>query len=210
MSGPPGPVPPRPPEPPTRPLTAPAVPQEALPAQPPPPVVAVGPPWWEDTWATVLVGVIGLIVGGLLGALIAGSGGTNRTVTEAQQANAQTVTSTVTNTTTAPSKVVVHTRTVTVTSEAKTPPPAPAEGAGEGGARSYTGSGAKSLGALNVERESILEWTNDGSTFSVATGEGTPVNSQAHSGSIALQPGSYSKLEVTSDGNWTIKIRPKR
>ena len=71
---------------------------------------------------------------------------------------------------------------MTVTAESQTTPTstASAESGGEG--QSYNGNGGKSLGTITVDKESTLEWTNDGSVFQIYTSEGVPVNSQAHSG----------------------------
>ena len=173
------------------------------------------PPWWQDAWGTVLVGVLALIIGGLIGVAVGRSGnGAGRTVTEKQQAEAQTVTHANTRTVLAPPRVIVHTHTVTVTNQVSTPAPASsAQGAENPGGRpeeqTYRGSGSKNLGGVNVQRESTLEWTNDGASFSIVTNEGTLVNSSTHSGTTVLQQGMYNKFEVNANGNWTLKIVPK-
>jgi len=81
------------------------------------------------------------------------------------------------------------------------------EASGEG--QSYSGNGGKSLGTITVEKESTLEWTNDGSVFQIFTSQGVPVNSQAHSGTTVLEAGTYHQFQINGDGNWTIKIVPK-
>ena len=77
------------------------------------------------------------------------------------------------------------------------------------GVQSFSGNGGKSLGTIAVEKESTLEWTNDGSVFQIYTSEGVPVNSQAHSGTTVLEAGTYKSFQVNAIGNWTIKILPK-
>lgn len=189
MSTPEPPIPPTPPAPPT----------EVL-GTPPPSRL----PWWQRRWGAITIGIVGLFVGAGIGGA---AGGNTKTVTETQQASAQAATTTV------QPRVVVHTHTVTVTAESHTTPPATpaspasAEGGGEG--QSYSGNGGKSLGTIAVEKESTLEWTNDGSVFQIYTSEGVPVNSQAHSGTTVLEAGTYKSFQVNAVGNWTIKIVPK-
>jgi hypothetical protein len=180
------PKPPTPPASPTEGLGAPASPKS---------------PWWQRGWGVATIGVVGLIVGAGIGAA---AGGNSKTVTETQRASARTVTNTVT---TGRPRVVVHTHTITVTTESKTP--APSEEGSGGGVQSFSGNGGKNLGSIKVEKESTLEWTNDGAIFQIFTNEGVPVNSQAHSGTTVLEPNTYSKFQVNAEGNWTIKIVPK-
>ena len=160
-------------------------------------------PWWQRRWGAVTIGILGLLVGTGVGEA---AGGNTKTVTEQQQASAQTVTNTVT---TVHPRVVVHTHTVTVTAESQTTPTSTVgtESGGEG--QSYNGNGGKSLGTITVDKESTLEWTNDGSVFQIYTSEGVPVNSQAHSGTTVLEAGTYKSFQVNAVGNWTIKIVPK-
>jgi hypothetical protein len=77
------------------------------------------------------------------------------------------------------------------------------------GGQSFNGNGGKNLGTITVEKESTLEWTNDGALFQIITSEELPVNSQAHSGSTVLEPGTYQHFQINAIGNWTIKILPK-
>jgi hypothetical protein len=113
-------------------------------------------------------------------------------------------------------RVVVHTHTVTVTTTSQTPAPSSggSEGSGEGSGgsgevQSYSGNGGKTIGTIKVEKESTLEWTNDGAYFGIYSSEGVPVNSSAHSGTTVLEAGTYKKFQVNAVGNWTIKIVPK-
>lgn len=180
------PEPPTPPAHPTEPLGMPTSPKVS---------------WWQRRWGAATIGVAGLIVGiGIGGA----AGGNNKTVTK--QANAQTVTKTVT---VGHPRVVVHTHTVTVTTASQAPPASPANSEGNGASQSYNGNGGKNLGTITVEKESTLEWTNDGSIFQIFTSENVPVNSQAHSGTTVLEAGTYKNFQVNADGNWTINIVPK-
>jgi hypothetical protein len=73
----------------------------------------------------------------------------------------------------------------------------------------FSGNGGKNLGAVQVEQEATLEWTNDGAYFGIYTDKSVPVNSYGHSGSTVLEAGSYSRFYVNALGNWTIKIVPK-
>jgi hypothetical protein len=78
---------------------------------------------------------------------------------------------------------------------------------GEG--KSFIGNRDQNLGPITVERESTIEWTNDGFFFGIYTNQGVPVNSHAHSGASVLAAGTYTKFLVNALGNWTIKIVPK-
>lgn len=185
------------PEPP-RPPTPPAPRTEVLGAPAPPKT-----PWWQRRWGAITIGIVGLLVGAGVG----GAAGSNtKTVTETQQASAQTVTKTVT---TVHPRVVVHTHTVTVTAESQAAPTSTASTESGVEGQSYNGNGGKSLGTITVDKESTLEWTNDGSVFQIYTSEGVPVNSQAHSGTTVLEAGAYKSFQVNAVGNWTIKIVPK-
>jgi hypothetical protein len=77
------------------------------------------------------------------------------------------------------------------------------------GGQSFSGNGGENLGTISVEKESTLEWTNDGALFQIITSEDLPVNSQAHSGTTVLEPGTYQHFQINAIGNWTIKIVPK-
>jgi len=183
---------------PPRPPTPPAPPTEVL-GTPVPPKA----PWWQRRWGAITIGIVGLLAGAAIGGA---AGGKDKTVTETQQASAQTVTNTVT---TVHPRVVVHTHTVTVTAESQTTPTSTASTESGGEGQSYNGNGGKSLGTITVDKESTLEWTNDGSVFQIYTSEGVPVNSQAHSGTTVLEAGAYKSFQVNAVGNWTIKIVPK-
>ena len=38
----------------------------------------------------------------------------------------------------------------------------------------------------------------------------TTINSQGHSGTSVVEPGTYTGVSVNADGNWTIKILPNK
>jgi hypothetical protein len=78
---------------------------------------------------------------------------------------------------------------------------------GEG--KSFIGNNNQNLGPITVEKESTIEWTNDGFFIGIYTNQGVPVNSYAHSGTSVLAPGTYTRFLVNALGNWTIKIVPK-
>jgi hypothetical protein len=159
-------------------------------------------PWWQHGWGATVIGVVGLLVGVGAGIGVSGSS-TTRTVTaegstttvEAASPPARTVT-----------HVVVHTHTVTQTQAAA---PTESSSGGPGEVQSFSGNGGKNLGTITVEKESTLEWTNDGLLFQVYTSEGVPVNSQAHRGSSVLEAGTYKNFQVNAVGSWTIRIAPK-
>jgi hypothetical protein len=139
---------------------------------------------------------VALIVGGCLGMLV-GCGST-RTITIAQvhtETDIQTVT-------------VPHIVTKTVTKTVTAPVAHIPVNSGSG-VQSFSGNGGKNLGTIRVEKESNIEWTDDGGYFSMYTSSGIPVNSQAHSGTSVLEAGNYSGVQINALGNWTIKIVPK-
>ena len=112
-------------------------------------------------------------------------------------------------------QVETHTQTITVPhivtrTIRATPTPAPIQDINSGSdIQSFSGNGGKNLGAITVNGESTLEWTNDGILFQIYTNENVPVNSQAHSGTSVLEAGKYSRFQVNAVGSWTIKIVPK-
>jgi hypothetical protein len=158
------------------------------------------PPWWQRDWGAGLIGLIALIAGAAIGIAVAGGGSKGKTVTE-RQPTTQTVIKPVTVTHT---RTVVHTHTVTVTTPAK----APSTGGG-GESQSFSGSGGKSIGTIAVARESTLEWTNNGELFDLHSEKRVLVNSEAHSGTTVLEPGTYTHVRVNAVGHWTFTIVPR-
>ena len=159
------------------------------------------PSWWRRNWKWFAGGVIGFIIGA-----VAGGGGNSSTTTSTKTvASVQTVTSTPG----ASVKTVTSTKTVT----AAAPPPAtsstPTASGGGASTQSFSGNGGKNLGTITVSKPSTLKWTNDGDLFQLSDADlSILVNSQAHSGDTAVDPGTYHKVEVNAIGNWTIKIVP--
>jgi hypothetical protein len=192
---------------PPRPPSPPAPPTEALGAPVQPPTTGK---WWQRAWGAAAIGTVGLLVGAGIGA--AGSSTTKTVTAEGRTTTVQGTPPPARTVTVA--HVVVHTHTVTQTQTAapaeQAAVPAESSGSGSSGeAQTFSGNGGKNLGTITVEKESTLEWTNDGSVFQLYTSESVPVNSQAHSGSSVLEPGSYKSFQVNAVGNWTIKIVPK-
>lgn len=75
---------------------------------------------------------------------------------------------------------------------------------------SFSGNGGENLPTIHVSQPSLLQWTNDGSLFSITSpSDEIFVNSQGSSGSSQVQPGTYTGVSVNADGNWTIKIVPE-
>jgi hypothetical protein len=75
--------------------------------------------------------------------------------------------------------------------------------------KSFIGNRTENLGPITIEKESTIEWTNDGFYFAIFTNEGVPVNSYAHGGTAVLKASTYTKFLVNALGRWTIKIVPK-
>ncbi len=78
---------------------------------------------------------------------------------------------------------------------------------------SFSGNGTKSLGTINVPTASTIEWTCSGcSAFGVSNNPSDSgaiiIDSNAASGSSAVDAGTYHDVQVIPDGNWTIKIVP--
>jgi hypothetical protein len=78
---------------------------------------------------------------------------------------------------------------------------------GEG--KSFIGNRDQNLAPITVDKESTIEWTNDGFFFAIFTNQGVAVNSRAHSGASVLAAGTYTRFLINALGNWTIKIVPK-
>jgi hypothetical protein len=164
-------------------------------------------PWWQHQWALVAVGIVGLLIGVGIGLLAGSSGGGTQTQTNAGEAPPRAVTHTVTRTSAPRTKVLVRTHTVTVTTPAATPP------AGEGGAGgSYAGTGTKTVGTVEVPRESTLRWTCEGgctrfSIFNSPEDENSiSLSSGGHGGSAQLAAGTYHEVRVVTGGVWTLRI----
>jgi len=73
----------------------------------------------------------------------------------------------------------------------------------------FSGNGSKNLGTIDVPKDSTLSWTNDGMFFGLMDKSfDLTLDSEAPSGDTRVEAGTYRKVEVTAEGDWTIKIRP--
>jgi hypothetical protein len=98
--------------------------------------------------------------------------------------------------------------------EAKRPAPAAAapepSSSSSSSGKSFSGNGSKNLGTIVVEEESVIEWTNDDAFFSVNDEDfNLTLHSNASSGDTVIGPGTYTDVEVTAIGNWTIEVKPR-
>jgi hypothetical protein len=166
----------------------------------------------RDRLPLIAVGVVGLIVGGAIGA--AALGGDTKTETSAPQV--VTNTKTETKTVRAGSrKARTVTRVRTVTAPSSNPTPRAGDGSGGGptrtveGEQTFSGNGFKRLGTLKIKKRSIMEWTNTGRVFSVISQTALHVSSQKKKGTARLYQGTYPDFRVAAIGRWTLKIRPR-
>jgi len=201
-------APPGPPTPPTTPLAAPRDPRAPPPGPVEYPVIdEPAVPWWQHEWAVAAVGLVALLVGVGIGLLIGSGGGATKTQTNVGEAPAGAVTHTVTRSSAPRTKVLVRTHTVTVTAPAATAP------AGEAGTRgSYSGTGTRTVGTVEVPRDSTLRWTCEGactrfSIFNSPEDENSiSLSSGGHSGSTQPAAGTYHEVRVVTGGTWTLRI----
>jgi hypothetical protein len=157
----------------------------------------------------IAVGVLGLIVGGAIGA--AALSGDTKTDTATQ-----VVTEIETNTRTVGKKsktrTVVRTRTVTTPSSGGSELPGDTGSAGPvrkiKGTQTFSGKGFKRLGTIKVAKSSTIQWTNDGRVFSVISQTALHVSSTKHKGTVKLFRGTYPDFRVAAIGHWTLKIVP--
>ena len=80
--------------------------------------------------------------------------------------------------------------------------------------QTFSGSGSKNIGSIEVETDSILEWTNnDDASFRQMLiyddDFGINVTSDAASGDSVVPAGSYPNITVAGGSSWTITIRPR-
>lgn len=153
------------------------------------------PGWLRRHWKWMVAGVVGLIIGAA-----AGAGGESTSTSTTTVASVTTHTETQTQT----QEPTTVTETVTEAGTATAPPTQEA-----GGGEKFSGNGGKNLGTITVSKPSTLKWTNDGDLFQLFDADfKLSVNSQAHSGDTAVDPGTYNRVEVNAIGNWTIQITP--
>lgn len=160
----------------------------------------------------ILMGLLGLVIGGLIGATALGGDTKTETLPGEVVTNNKTVTRTVgRGGQKSGGRTVTRVRTVT----APAPSPAPGEvPAGQPvrsvkGTRVFTGKGFKRLGTLKVAKRSVMEWTNTGTVFSVISQTVLHVSSKEKKGSARLFEGTYPDFRVGAIGRWTLKIRPR-
>jgi hypothetical protein len=162
----------------------------------------------------IIVGLVGLVVGGVVGA--AAIGGDTKTETDTTVATqVQTKTKTVRRGGGASARGPVKTVTQTKTVTAPQPYRAPGEAGPSGptttveGARTFTGKDTKNFGTLKVKKRSTLEWTNTGQVFSVISQTQLHVSSQKKKGSVRLFEGTYYNFRVAAVGRWKVTITPR-
>jgi hypothetical protein len=155
--------------------------------------------WFEDYWRYLVTAVAGLAVGAAAGVGVATEvpGLQSTKSSTVLRFRTETATGTATN---APSS----TQTATAQGGATAAVPA------SPGSVSYSGNGGKNLGTITVSTSSTLHWTNDGAQIQINDdGDGIAVNSEAPSGTTAVEPGTYKNVQVNASGDWTITLKPR-
>jgi hypothetical protein len=162
--------------------------------------------WFEDYWRYLVTAVAGLAVGAAAGVGIAtGVPGLQSTKTVVHPRSTSTVLGSRTETATG-TGTNAGTSTQTATAQGGATAAVPASP----GSVSYSGNGKKSLGTITVSSSSTLHWTNDGALIQINDdSDGIAVNSEAPSGTTAVEPGTYEDVYVNATGNWTITIEPE-
>jgi hypothetical protein len=157
--------------------------------------------------------------------LIAGCGGSSHSSSSSEQASASSTTtsgSTSSETTTTSSAATTKrkrkrtqktqsTTSHTITASTSAPPkppkhlPAPLI---------YTGSGTRSVGDIKIHYASYLDWKCAGTCapFQINNSltDAAAINVDAGgpgSGTVVVQPGTYHKVTVTTDGDWTLTVK---
>jgi hypothetical protein len=79
------------------------------------------------------------------------------------------------------------------------------------GAKTFTGTGRKSLGQIRLERRTTLSWLHPrGGRLQITTGTKRPfllLSTTRKQGSIALRRGTYNAVRVATRGAWRIQLR---
>ena len=160
--------------------------------------------WFEDYWRYLATAVAALAVGVAAGVGVATGVPWESTESVVNPPSTTTVLRTRTETATG---TVTNAGTSTQTATAQggataTVPPS--------GSVSYSGDQGKNLGTITVSSSSTLHWTNDGALIQINDdGHGIAVDSDAHSGTTAVEPGTYKNVNVNASGDWTITIQPR-
>ncbi|MEK6272464.1 MAG: hypothetical protein AABM42_07425 [Actinomycetota bacterium] len=158
--------------------------------------------WFEDHWRHLVTAVAGLAVGAAAGVGVATGVPWESTESVVNPPSTSTVLRIRTKTATdAVTNGGTGTQTATAQGATAAVPASP-------GSVSYSGNGGKNLGTITVSSSSTLRWTNDGAIQINDDSGGIAVNSQAHSGTTAVEPGTYKNVHVHAIGKWTITIKP--
>jgi hypothetical protein len=160
--------------------------------------------WFEDYWRYLATAVAALAVGAAAGVGVATGVPWESTESVVNPPSTSTVlrsrTETATDTVT---NLGTGTQTATAQGATATVP-------ASSGSVSYSGNGGKNLGTIAVSSSSTLHWTNDGALIEINDdSNGIAVNSEAHSGTTAVEPGTYKNVYVNASGDWTITITPR-
>jgi hypothetical protein len=157
-------------------------------------------PWLRRSWPWLAAGLAGLFVG--VGIGVAGHPAT-KTSTEMS-----TVTDTVTDT-----QTETIDKVKTVHDKAPAPAIAAPSGTSSGSGDSYSGSGEKNIGTLDVATDSVLKWRAAGGYFAINNdvndSDTIDVMSQASSGETTVAAGTYHKVDVLAVGDWSFTLVPK-
>jgi hypothetical protein len=163
----------------------------------------------------VIIGVVGLIVGGVVGAVALGGDTSTETLPPEVVTSVQTRTKTVGKGQAAPAKTVTRTKTVTRASSPSVPPGELGSDTSGGkketvsGTRTFHGKGTKPLGTLTLKKNSTLNWTNSGKVFSVISQTQIHVSSTKKKGTAKFFKGSYENFRVAAIGTWTLTFTPR-
>jgi hypothetical protein len=162
--------------------------------------------WFEDYWRYLVTAVAGLAVGAAAGVGVAtGVPGLQSTETVVHPRSTNTVLRSRTETATG-TGTNAGTSTQTATAQGGATAAVPASP----GSVSYSGNGGENLGTITVSSSSTLRWTNDGALIQINDdGHGIAVNSEAQSGTTAVEPGTYKNVRVNASGDWAITIKPR-
>jgi hypothetical protein len=158
--------------------------------------------WFEDHWRYLGTAVAGLAVGAAAGVGVATGVPWESTESVVNPPSTSTVLRIRTEAAKdADTNVGTGTQTAAAAQGATATVPA------SPGSVSYSGNGGKNLGTITVSSSSTLRWTNDGAIQISDDSGGIAINSEAHSGSTAVEPGTYKNVHVNAIGKWTITIK---
>ena len=111
----------------------------------------------------------------------------------------------------APTKTETWTTTVTSPDQpgsAPAPQPeTPSDRPAQGSKLSFSGTGPRALGTVQVTRAGTIRWTSEGGGLKVVYGSGQLVlNSTGRSGRIFAPAGTYRHVRVIAPGHWTLRV----